>query len=84
MGDIDRNELVRLRAYEIWESEGRPHGRDTAHWLLAEAELRHVATGAGLAETPPKQKTDLARKPSRSPKPQAKTPSRNRAQNAER
>jgi hypothetical protein len=27
------------RAYEIWESEGRPHGRDQEHWARAEAEL---------------------------------------------
>jgi hypothetical protein len=26
------------RAYQIWESEGRPHGRDVQHWLQAEAE----------------------------------------------
>lgn len=28
------------KAYEIWEQEGRPAGRDLEHWLLAE---RHVA-----------------------------------------
>jgi DUF2934 family protein len=32
----DRAEWIRKRAYEIWESEGRPHGRDMEHWLLAE------------------------------------------------
>ena len=30
---------VQIRAYEIWESEHRPHGRDWAHWFQAKAEL---------------------------------------------
>lgn len=31
--------LVARRAYEIWEDEGRPHGRDREHWLKAVEEL---------------------------------------------
>ncbi len=34
------------RAYEIWENEGRPHGRDKAHWFLAEAELSNGGAAA--------------------------------------
>jgi hypothetical protein len=30
---------VRRRAYEIWESEHRPDGRDRAHWFQAKVEL---------------------------------------------
>ena len=30
---------IALRAYFIWEREGRPHGRDSEHWALAEAEI---------------------------------------------
>jgi hypothetical protein len=30
---------VRERAYAIWEQEGRPIGRDLAHWLKAEVEI---------------------------------------------
>lgn len=37
------NEGVRERAYRIWESEGRPHGRDLDHWLQAERELAAAA-----------------------------------------
>ena len=37
--DSDRSELIRQRAYEIWEEQGRPHGHDVDHWLQAEAEL---------------------------------------------
>jgi hypothetical protein len=35
---------TRERAYAIWESEGRPHGRALDHWLQAEAELAAEAT----------------------------------------
>ena len=37
MGD-DRQEKIRKRAYEIWENEGRPHGRDDFHWKQAVSE----------------------------------------------
>lgn len=32
-------DLIARRAYEIWETEGRPDGRDAEHWLRAEEEL---------------------------------------------
>jgi hypothetical protein len=35
----DKYETIRRRAYEIWERNGRPEGRDDAHWREAEAEL---------------------------------------------
>lgn len=31
---------VAARAYQIWDHEGRPDGRDVDHWLQAEQELR--------------------------------------------
>ena len=31
-----REQLVREKSYLIWLSEGRPSGRDKAHWYLAE------------------------------------------------
>lgn len=33
-------EKISKRAYKIWENEGKPSGRDSQHWLQAEAELR--------------------------------------------
>lgn len=30
---------IEQRAYEIWQSEGRPEGCDVDHWLRAEAEI---------------------------------------------
>ncbi len=34
-----REDKVRLRAYQIWEDEGRPEGEDIAHWYRAEGEI---------------------------------------------
>ena len=39
--DQDHQDRIRQRAHEIWESEGRPEGRDADHWSRAEEELRN-------------------------------------------
>ena len=39
-------EEISRRAYEIWESEGRPEGCDLRHWLQAEQELSARHAGA--------------------------------------
>ena len=31
---------IAARAYEIWQANGRPDGRDRDHWFQAERELR--------------------------------------------
>jgi hypothetical protein len=33
-------EAISLRAYHLWETAGRPDGRDQEFWHRAEAELR--------------------------------------------
>ena len=33
-------EHISKRAYEIWEREGKPEGREQEHWFQAEHELR--------------------------------------------
>ena len=38
--DMEREDQVRLRAYAIWEREGRPEGGAERHWTRAEEELR--------------------------------------------
>ena len=35
----DMRERIQRRAYELWEREGRPEGRDHANWLQAEREI---------------------------------------------
>ena len=37
-----KEEAISVLAYGIWEAEGRPHGRDKDHWLMA----RELVTGA--------------------------------------
>ena len=44
---------IRERAYQLWEEDGRPSGRDAVHWALAEAALRVAAPAAPVALTPP-------------------------------
>jgi Protein of unknown function (DUF2934) len=41
MSEPGRNEqeAIARRAYEIWEAEGRPDGRDREHWEAASREL---------------------------------------------
>jgi hypothetical protein len=54
------SQLVSIRAYQLWEEEGRPHGRDQAHWFEAERQLRELQATSqvetpltrGLAERP--------------------------------
>ena len=36
-------DLIRQRAYEIWEQRGRPEGQDKEHWTQAEQELVDAA-----------------------------------------
>jgi hypothetical protein len=35
----DRDYKVRRRAHELWESEGKPEGREMDFWLQAEREI---------------------------------------------
>ena len=38
-----QHDLIKLRAYEIWELRGYPHGLDKKHWEQAEKELLDAA-----------------------------------------
>jgi hypothetical protein len=40
-----RQDDIATRAYYIWESEGRPEGRDQEHWFRALAEAGTVVGG---------------------------------------
>ena len=39
---------IALRAYAMWEKEGRPHGRSLEHWLAAERELVQVSVSSPM------------------------------------
>lgn len=61
------SERVAERAYSIWEEEGRPHGRDHAHWHRAESELAEP-TGGGAPNSADEAPSAPARKPARARK----------------
>ena len=47
------DERVRSRAYELWEKEGRPEGKDKEHWSRAEGETpSDVKESAAVADGP--------------------------------
>ncbi|MEM8664014.1 MAG: DUF2934 domain-containing protein [Pseudomonadota bacterium] len=55
------DDLIRARAYEIWEREGRIEGRELDHWLEAQAELTAAAMAAQDADVAPEPQADQAR-----------------------
>jgi hypothetical protein len=67
---------VAKRAYELWEKDGRHHGRDQQYWLQAEVELRSIFASAA-EERRPCDWNPIAQKAMRSSKPAA-APRQNR------
>ena len=63
----DRRNEIADRAYDIWEREGRPHGKALDHWLRAETELQGARQEAApLAQTshqpePPREQAPAKR-----------------------
>ncbi|OJF99080.1 DUF2934 domain-containing protein [Pararhizobium antarcticum] len=45
-------DLIRQRAYEIWESEGFPEGREYFHWEQAVREIGEKSASAGEVSKP--------------------------------
>ena len=70
--DTDHDRISR-KAHELWESEGRPHGRDQVHWdeakeiVALEDSLDETLlprdTGAGEPEEPPLAVTNQGEMP---------------------
>jgi hypothetical protein len=58
---MERDEMVRRRAHQIWEQEGRPHGRHEEHWRQAlealEAEDSQMNSLAGSLNDPAEPST---------------------------
>jgi hypothetical protein len=54
------DDAVRDRAYALWESEGRPLGRDAEHWLQSEEEARRELERAAAAKAPSQAKAKAA------------------------
>ena len=58
--ESERDGRIRKRAHEIWEQEGRPHGKDGEHWERAQREL-DAADMPPLANVGVKKKSPSAR-----------------------
>lgn len=43
----DIEDLIRTRAYRLWEEQGRPEGQDHQHWLAAEKEVLEEVDRSG-------------------------------------
>ena len=70
-------EKIRVRAHQLWEQAGRPHGHDLEHWLQAEKEfLLNSAAPEALMKEPSGAESRPAKKPSKGAK---KTSGRSKA-----
>jgi hypothetical protein len=45
-------QFISVRAYQLWEQEGRPDGRDQAHWFEAERQLQGMQRGSLVENSP--------------------------------
>ena len=70
-------------AYSLWESEGRPPGRDLEYWLQAEAHLndyqQYDSAPAPKKPAPAAAQPDLSESPKPNTRTQAVAPARKRA-----
>jgi hypothetical protein len=68
----ESKEKIRVRAHQLWEEAGRPHGYDLDHWLQAEKEqLLNSVAAAPLAEEARQEFSGA--EPQRKPAKKAKT-----------
>lgn len=74
----EKQDLIRKKAYAIWETEGRPHGQDERHWQQAEAEIETSAPAATPATRKAAATKAAAAKPA-SPKTAAAKPATGKA-----
>lgn len=54
--DSEREELIRRRAYAIWEQEGRPDGQHQRHWEQAAREMQGSETQGPETQGPESQR----------------------------
>jgi hypothetical protein len=73
----DRDARIRDRAYQIWDREGRRHGRHEAHWQQAKREIDAEETGTAGAQKAPARSTRAKKTPVTS---EASPPTVSRAQ----
>jgi hypothetical protein len=50
--ETDRNDLIKQRAYAIWEKEGRPDGKHDEHWKRASDEMHGLEDAPKIVKKP--------------------------------
>jgi len=83
----ESTEKIRVRAHQLWEEAGRPHGHDVEHWLQAEREflLNSTATAPlmeatqGLSDGEPETKQAKKTRTNGAPKAPKNAPGRSKA-----
>jgi hypothetical protein len=55
-----REDMIRLRAYDIYERNGRVDGRDVDDWLRAEAEIARKTPAGAPPRRPARQDSAMA------------------------
>jgi Protein of unknown function (DUF2934) len=64
----DSEDWIKSRAYELWEQEGQPHGKDAEHWEQARREYEQRSTApASNGAKPPATRRKAAVKPEPAP-----------------
>ena len=74
---FDFESMVRDRAYAIWEDEGRPDGREQAHWIQACREIGEAMRPAAAPASA--KKLVAAAKPARKASATRRAPARRSA-----
>ena len=75
----DRDERIKQRAYELWQSEGHDHGRHEDHWHRAEREIAAEERGPTAAP----RRAGRSAKATTTAKAAAATPARSRSAGSE-
>jgi len=76
MSNSSNRDQILSKAYEIWEAEGRPSGKDMEHWLQAELVLAKAKTPA---KAKPRAKAKAPAKAKSPSKARAKAPAKAKA-----
>jgi hypothetical protein len=59
IGLINRELLIKERAFSLWETEGNPDGRHHDHWMQAEREIDGANAGSHTDNSPRPPEMDL-------------------------
>lgn len=62
----DSENWIKQRAYELWEADGRPHGKHDEHWQQAAAEFKAKHNGkspVSASKAPAKRKAPVKAEP---------------------